>query len=220
MLNGGMVSGSTDGNWGRTNYAYNGFEFWPSGWNATTNAFYPFWDDFNSGVGGISTSNSLAQITDGSSHTIMLGEIRVGVDGKDRRGVWAMGMCGSSFLCRQATNGESGPNSCNADDDIYFATEDRSWRINSKSQLDAECMWIGWVLNSGQSVVRSRHPGGVQVAMADASVQFISDFVQSGAQGYQGSVAAKIRELDTEPQVFGIWQRLNVARDGYIVGTE
>ena len=32
----------------------------------------------------------------------MLAEMRVGLIRADRRGVWAMGMCGSNFHCRQA----------------------------------------------------------------------------------------------------------------------
>jgi prepilin-type N-terminal cleavage/methylation domain-containing protein len=206
-----------NGNWARGNYAYNAFQFWPGSWRVQPpDENFPYWDDFNAGIGGINTSLSLAKITDGSSKTIMLGEIRVGLDPRDRRGVWAMSMCGSSFLCRQATNGESGPNSCVGDDDIFFAPDQRGWVTQEYNpQLTAECMRVGWNQHSGQSVVRSRHVGGVQVAMADASVQFISDFVQSGPQTFFGQVGAKIRDENITPQLFGVWQRLNVSRDGY-----
>jgi prepilin-type N-terminal cleavage/methylation domain-containing protein len=212
--NGAMQT--TNGNWARTNYAYNGFQFWPADWSKTPNddqENYPFWDDFNAGIGGVNNSLSIAKITDGTSKTIMLAEIRVGIDSNDRRGVWAMSMCGSSFLCRQATNGAaSGPNTCGNDDDTLA---DGPWLNSVRDQLRSECMSIGYNAQSGESIVRSRHVGGVQVAMADASVQFISDFVQSGPQGYFGAGGAKIKNDNILPDIFGVWQRLNVARDGY-----
>jgi len=214
ILNGGMAAGSTDGNWARGNYAYNGFQFWPDAWDAaTTDSNYPYWDDFNAGIGGVNTSLNIAKVTDGTSKTIMLAEIRVGIDNNDRRGVWAMSMCGSSFLCRQSTNGAaSGPNTCGNDDDTLA---DGPWLNSMRDALRRDCMNIGYNQQSGESIVRSRHPGGVQVAMADASVQFISDFVQSGPQEYFGAVGAKIRDNNALPGLFGVWQRLNVARDGY-----
>ena len=206
--------GNTGGNWARTNYAYNGFQFWPGSWSVpATDPNYPYWDDFNAGIGGINKSLRIAQVTDGTSKTIMLAEIRVGIDSGDRRGVWAMSMCGSSFLCRQATNGAaSGPNTCGNDDDIFA---EGAWLSTVRDALRSECMNIGYNQQSGESIVRSRHVGGVQVAMADASVQFISDFVQSGPQEYFGAVGAKIRDNNTLPEIFGVWQRLNVARDGF-----
>jgi prepilin-type N-terminal cleavage/methylation domain-containing protein len=214
----------SNGNWARTNYAYNGFQFWPDSWHQTTPAGAPYWDDLNSGVGGIDTSNSVAQITDGTSHTIMIGEIRVGLDEHDRRGVWAMGMCGSSFLCRQADNGPgSGPNApCQVnDDDLLF---DGPAKLQINGQLQTENMCFSYNQASGQSMMRSTHPGGVFVAMADASVRFISDNVESGDQGYAGQLGAKIGAFDGDPNAredkFGVWQRLNVARDGFSVGSD
>ena len=61
------------------------------------------------------------KITDGSTKTIMLAEMRVGVGPRDRRGVWAMGMCGSNMHCRHAgypINDCAGYN-----DDIYKPDE-------------------------------------------------------------------------------------------------
>ncbi len=43
------------------------------------------------GVMGCNEACSLTQITDGASHTIMLGELRAGTTPVDRRGTWAMG---------------------------------------------------------------------------------------------------------------------------------
>ncbi len=211
------------GNWARGNYGYNGFQFWPKSWGDTGN-FAPYFDDWNSGVGGVNTSNSIAKITDGTSKTIMLGEMRVGLSPRDRRGVWAMGMCGSSVHCRHIWNGVNSPNDCSGggDDMVGFADVIADVGI---PRLQQECMRpaVGATGKSAQSTVRSVHPGGVFVAMADGSVRFISDYVDTGAMpNANNSTGAKISAETpgnpTDPSVFRIWQRLNIARDGYEVG--
>ncbi|HEX6961805.1 MAG TPA: DUF1559 domain-containing protein [Lacipirellula sp.] len=218
-------------NWARGNYGLNGFQFWP---NATNNriaggvADGPLLDviDYNVGMGtvvqdpsiafgtppstGMSNRWTLKRVTDGTTNTIMLGELRTGFSQFDRRGVWAMGMCGSNFLCRQAWNGPSRPNTCSDgfDDvfDIAKAIEDVG-----AAALEQECMQAATV-NSGQSSVRSLHPGGAFVALADASVRFISDFVDTGELIYEGYVG---ETGPPNPDVtFRVWQRLNVGADG------
>jgi prepilin-type N-terminal cleavage/methylation domain-containing protein/prepilin-type processing-associated H-X9-DG protein len=212
----GGVNDGPDGNWARGNYALNGIQFWPDSWKSTDANGKPFSDDWNVGVSTINQGLRIAQITDGTSNTIMLGELRVGLVPEDRRGVWAMGMCGSSFHCRHAPNGPSAPNDCSGvDDDILM---DGTVVSANRDAFASECMRNGYNQRSGQSVVRSTHVGGVNVAMADASVRFISDFIQSGVQPFQGRVGAKIGGADdgsTSPELFGVWQRINVSRDGY-----
>jgi hypothetical protein len=88
-----------------------------------------------------------------------------------------------------------------------------------ESYLLSECMMPYAVGDqSGQSIVRSVHPGGAFVAMADSSVRFISDFIDSGAQEcYTGCTAParlSCRPNNVTPELFRVWQRLNVARDG------
>ena len=212
-------------NWARGNYGYNGFQHWPASAIdvAKSHPDYPVWDDFNSGIGGINQSNSFAKITDGSSKTIMLAEMRVGVGVKDPRGVWALGLCGSNYHCRHVTNLTYVPNSCNPGDDEFYNGAAVAAEIGPDF-LRSECMMPDTATNfSGQSVVRSTHPGGVFVALADASVRFISDFIDTGAQGPEGikigmtnPPAGDLRE----PNVFRTWQRLNVARDGFEVASE
>ena len=212
---------STGGNWARGNYALNGIQFWPDSYAGTDSydGIYP--DQWNVGVSHIVSGLRIGQISDGTSKTLMVSEIRVGLFPEDRRGVWAMGMCGSSFLCRHATHGPSGPNACGGkDDDILM---DGATLNQNRAALDAECMGIGYNQRSGESIVRSVHPGGVNGALADASVRFISDFIESGTQPFQGTIGAKILSAppapasagSTTPELFGAWQRLNVSRDGY-----
>jgi hypothetical protein len=58
------------------------------------------------GVGGANIAMSTAQITDGTSHTIAIGELRTGLSNKDRRGVWAMQMVGSNLLSQHGSSGQ------------------------------------------------------------------------------------------------------------------
>ncbi len=205
------------GNWARGNYAYNAIQFWPNYYvwwgllNDTT--LIPFYK-YNLGVGGIEDGGlnrqalSLAKIVDGSTKTIVLAELRVGLSERDRRGVWAMGMCGSNLHCRHAA---SSINGCSEDDDLY-GDADVIADVGRPTLL-AECMLPAEGLNmSGQTIVRSRHPGGAMAAMADASVHFLSDFIDQGnlrIGGYIGQNSG-----DTDPANFRTWQRLNVSRDG------
>ena len=90
----------------------------------------------------------------------------------------------------------------------------------NRGQLQQECMMPdSGVDYSGQSLVRSLHPGGANCAMADASVRFISDFVESGSSLGDGLIDDNPKgEFDAN--VFRTWQRLNVSRDGYAIEGE
>jgi prepilin-type N-terminal cleavage/methylation domain-containing protein/prepilin-type processing-associated H-X9-DG protein len=208
--------GTGNQNWARGNYGYNAFEFWPN--NGTWKKFFtdpvykPLYN-FNMGVGGFDDGTdrqvlNFTKISDGTTKTIMLAELRVGLSPKDRRGVWAMGMCGSNMHCRHAGYAI---NDCGGfNDDIYTPSEITSEVSNN--QMTTECMAIDTtVAASGQSTVRSRHPGGANVAMADASVHFLSDFIEQGAI----TIGEKIESNQTDPAIFKLWQRLNMSRDGY-----
>ncbi len=205
------------GSWARTNYGLNAMQYWPNAWwrdvRQVTGNDASF--DFQIGIAGFSDGEtnqalSMRQITDGTSKTILLAEMRAGVGPSDRRGVWAMGMCGSSFHCRHAGYP---PNDCGDTNDDVFGVQDIIDEVGFAS-LSVQCMAPDPGTNeSGQSVVRSMHPGGVNAALADASVRFIGDFVETG----DFSVAGKITVDQTTPDQFLTWQRLNISRDAYPV---
>lgn len=219
----------SSGPWARGNYGYNAIQFWPNeyGWkyllgDPSAPAGYRQFYNFNVGMGGFDdTVNKMlmnvSKITDGTTKTIALAELRVGLSSTDRRGVWAMGMCGSNLHCRHAA---FVPNLCSPGiDDVYEFQK----IINDigEPQLNAECMMPckgGGCDASGQSLVRSRHPGGANCAMADASVRFISDFVESGTlyQTEDGLIDDKPSDQTTSTAL-GTWQRLNISRDGYSI---
>jgi prepilin-type N-terminal cleavage/methylation domain-containing protein/prepilin-type processing-associated H-X9-DG protein len=219
---------ATTAPWGRLNYGYNFAQFYPSADRLnelsgvaasipTTGAKFHAMLDFNVGVGVVEGyTREVTQMEDGSSNTLMLGEMRAGISPRDRRGVWAMGMCVSNFHCRHAFNGTQGVNSCGGEEDDFLGVNNVRDDV-TEGTMRAECMWgNGWA--SAQSVVRSTHPGGAYGAMCDGSVRFLSNFIDAGLVGtgeFLGSQGgANEVSPDTLDANFGVWQRLNASSDG------
>ncbi|MAT71642.1 MAG: hypothetical protein CMJ58_19220 [Planctomycetaceae bacterium] len=226
-----FVGGYNSLTWARGNYGLNGYQYWGNYENNQVAAGtkpprrddskLPGVLDFNVGIGAVSwEGRELRRISDGASNTILIGEMRVGLSPRDRRGVWAMGMCGSSFHCRHASDVQGAVNSCNGyDDDVYGA--DKIIEDVGNPTLFAECMRpdpSSGANASGQSVIRSVHPGGAYVALLDGSVRFISDFIDAG-NITGGSCIGCSNDNDVLPGNFGPWQRLNVSTDGLTTGT-
>jgi len=213
----GQLFQGSGGNWARGNYGLNAMQWYPNIWLWQNIQSDPYFD-LNIGMAGYSNGilnqgQKLSQITDGTSNTIMLAEMRVGLGPSDRRGVWAMGMCGSNYHCRHAG---FPPNACGGAEDDTQGVNDIIRDIGAGT-LNMECMHPDpSVQDSGQSVVRSRHPGGAHVAMADGSARFISDFIEY----VQTTLGPNFRAEDNNisESKFVAWQRLNVSRDGMTIG--
>ena len=213
----GGPSGASERSWARLNYGYNAFQFLPFVSEFDTllgNDDHPIGQfvDYNVGIGSYNLGYSIAQISDGTSNTIMLAEMRAGLSEIDRRGVWAMSMCGSNFHCRHAWNAHEGVNACQrGTDDIYRGNEIVD-DVGAGTLL-AECMHPDDWGHSAQSTVRSVHPGGAFVALADTSVRFVSDFIENNASGI--GFLGFGQESTFDPTVeMRAWQRLNISRDG------
>jgi len=172
-------------NWARTNYAANAgrSDIYPDG--ATFNTPHRMsganslgWTDpCSRGVMGPNVSVPFRRITDGTTKTIMLGEIRAGLTDKDARGVWAMGHAGASLLAGYGAGGDdNGPNACAPStggkaDDVYSD-------VCSDPFARSICMSCdpGYF---AQATARSTHVGGAHVAMCDGAVQFVSDDIET-----------------------------------------
>lgn len=193
------------GNWARGNYAasagrsfiygtpgqastaggyMNGLDGGP-GWNAKDVTSFGNGVDYTCqrGVIGPNASVELRQIKDGTSKTIMLGEIRAGLTELDARGCWALAHAGGSLIAGYGGGSDAnGPNApwSNSDD---VPTENTGAAPVCGTPTDgnqgAEKMTSNGGSGFDQAGVRSKHPGGVHVAMCDGSVDFISDDIET-----------------------------------------
>jgi prepilin-type N-terminal cleavage/methylation domain-containing protein len=177
------------GNWARGNYAANGGPSWLN-WTrdgqsndggSTQNRVLGIWG----GAFGVNYGSRMAELTnqDGSSNIIIFAEIRVGLNPVDRRGVWAMGLGGSSLIGAAAVGDSTVPNDANEySDDIEDCNQVRQAMGLGNSGLGRLRMgcsndnlpnnWPNW-----QAQSRSLHPAGVQVCFGDGSVKMIPNTV-------------------------------------------
>ncbi len=163
-------------------------------------------DRYLRGVMGANISLRIKDIADGSSKTIMLGEIRAGLLVFDTRGVWAMsGACPSAlWACGYSPfAADNGPNCYSSGDEMPTCSRLQLALGGTKgvSRLGMSC----WISDDGsQQTARSMHAGGVNVCLCDGSIRFLSEFVELGTPG-------------TPPKCLGIWDELLLSADGQTV---
>ena len=166
--NGTVMSAISGGNWARGNYAAN---VGPGGGNGvvgnTSNVTVPGGGTYIAkGVMWMNDAYKIQTIPDGSSNTVMVNHIRVGIDGNDRRGTWALGMIGASLSGGCPAGDCYGPNDSGSNsDDVVGCT--------NVPQQQMGC-WNG---GYGQANARSAHSGIVISAFGDGSVRTISNSV-------------------------------------------
>lgn len=171
------------------------------------------------GIAFVNEGLRMGQVTDGTSNTIMLAELRAGLAPVDPRGTWALGQCAASAHCHHAVSWGQTPNHCDPGaTDLLVNSQEVIDAVGSET-LRRECMhpWSGSTY-SYRSTVRSPHPGGAMVAMADGSVRFISDFVDKGT--YQSTEGNNYPLVYNDADKFRVWERLNVSDDAYPIAGE
>jgi prepilin-type processing-associated H-X9-DG protein len=125
---------------------------------------------------------SIASVTDGTSKTIMISEVVSGSDRSDLtldyRGTWWVDQ-GVGYSHWQTPN--------SAQPDRMGDAPGCKTYISTKSGLPNILAgpggWGGWM-----TAARSRHPGGVIAAYADASVRFIDEMIASDVWTALGSM--------------------------------
>jgi prepilin-type N-terminal cleavage/methylation domain-containing protein len=196
------LSGSAAiGPWARGCYAANcmvqGIS--TAGWGANN----PWWQYLMSrGVMGLNASLSMKGVTDGTSKTVIVAEVRADITSGSNRGCWAetSSACTlNGFGCGAATYTgayDAGPNNSgglvggggNTNSGEYIPTtmctnaETAAGGQQALIYLGDGCQGTGWNDNK-QLGPKSMHPGGVQSVFCDGSVHWIDDGIQVGAAG-------------------------------------
>jgi len=200
-------------NWARGNYGANGALDQlcdvSNGRGAYDNNTWQF--PWIRGVMGCNISLSARDIIDGLSNTVLLGELRSGLNIVDRRGVWAMAAVGASSLFGYATTDDVGPNACAPwADDINGCIQLRqTW---SEAALVAECMGCYPYDANEQATMRSMHVGGVFACLCDGSVRWISDYIDRGSMPSWIPIESPATAFQ-----YGAWERLMCSADEFVL---
>jgi prepilin-type N-terminal cleavage/methylation domain-containing protein/prepilin-type processing-associated H-X9-DG protein len=157
------------------------------------------------GVMGVNVALAIKEITDGTTHTMLVGELRSGVSMNDRRGTWALSGPGSSGLWAHGANNANGPNDCSSGSDSITNCSRAEADAGGKEVLENACIPCDGIDGNIQGGVRSMHPGGAMICFADASVRFVSDYVDKG------------NNWEVDPANYHVWQRLIASGDEQVV---
>jgi prepilin-type N-terminal cleavage/methylation domain-containing protein/prepilin-type processing-associated H-X9-DG protein len=126
-------------------------------------------DSLKGGLFGNNSKVGMANVPDGLSNTLALSEVKyrqpsaTGPSFQDVRGTWSYGTMGANLFSAQ-----TGPNS---------AVPDAVWGCRSLPAEGMPCVTSGAPFLAPFAAARSYHSGGVNVAMGDGSVRFVSDNV-------------------------------------------
>jgi prepilin-type N-terminal cleavage/methylation domain-containing protein/prepilin-type processing-associated H-X9-DG protein len=143
----------------------------------------------------------IGDIADGTANTIMINEVRAGVNPMDSRGVWAMGHPGASLTEAGRNYNPTPNNTLDSPDGQTYGDELQNcykfWYFGiGQAGLGCFPNTAGDQMNS--ATARSLHSGGVNAGFADGSVHFISNnidqftwcILQSKNDGYPVSADA------------------------------
>jgi prepilin-type processing-associated H-X9-DG protein len=136
---------------------------------------------------GANDALGIRTMGDGAASTVLVAEVRAGVNESDLRGTWALGACGASSLWGHGSFwGRGQVNTvCNGPNAAPSGGRggDQIWGCNSvRSSVGGGNMLEQWLMGCSEgpnaaATSRSLHAGGVQCVFADGSVHFISDNV-------------------------------------------
>jgi prepilin-type processing-associated H-X9-DG protein len=178
---------NSSGPWARGNYAANGGRGYlltpanfPERLDAMMGPESPGWKDKRyRGVMGANVAAPIASIRDGTSTTILVGEVRAGLSASDARGTWALPGSPSSLWAYGSGYDSNGPNYCGDMSDDFVSCGAVVDEVGL-DRMRRECMTCA-MQGNWQQTVRSLHRGGVNIAFCDGSARFISDWIDTSA---------------------------------------
>jgi len=169
---------------------------------------------------------SIAAVLDGSSNTILLGEMVAGGEPYARPGGVSMALTTPNPAACLARIDPANPRMLTS----AFPAQSDSRPVGGRAWDGRPC-FVGFStmvgpngpscnyssgVDGGSSdhmgTASSRHPGGVNVAMADGSVRFISDTVDTGNQA-----ANDVSNPGNRPSPWGVWGALGSREGGETV---
>jgi prepilin-type N-terminal cleavage/methylation domain-containing protein/prepilin-type processing-associated H-X9-DG protein len=158
-----------EGGWARGNYACNGgtadIDHHIKGDNGLTNSPYP---GMTKGpVMSIDFGASFTGIPDGTSTTFMLHEVRVGVNSKDIRGTWAIGLPGASMVVAGRDGNPTPNNRLEQADEIEGCNGFWYAGIGANDGMGCQQDFNNYGM---AAQARSRHTGGVNACFCDGHV--------------------------------------------------
>ncbi len=202
-LNNSILYEDGSNSWARGNYAAN------MGLGTASKSGMMIWwaSSKVKGTMGYRNSVRISDIKDGTSSTILCGEILSGAATNDPRGTWMLGGAGPSAIaaCGSVLGTDKGPNAIADGDQIEGCSS-----ILSASEL-AE-MKMPCQSGSGgnnQATFRSMHSGGVNVAFADGSTHWITDNIDVGTQ----KIGETLSTINSN-QNLSLWDCLLLSSDG------
>ena len=154
---------------------------------------------------------SLEEIRDGTSTTIMLGEKANAVNTTDVRGLGAKSVAGiaaNPSACFNVASGLTYNTGVNVQSDrplgsLWHNGQAAHCGFNTVLPPNSpSCMTDDWGDSGGLISASSYHPGGVHVAMADASTRFIVDSIDCGTL-----TTAEVTSLNGRSP-YGVWGAL------------
>lgn len=164
------------------------------------------------GLFGSRSSIGFAQILDGSSNTAAISERVIGSNSQDVKGgiAYNVGTAikNNPLIClATASNGKYLTGS-------HVAWAGKRWPDGTLCYTgfttvlppnSPSCIWQNWDGDWGISSPSSNHPGGVLVTMADGSVQFVNEFIDTGSLGLPAPSSG--------PSPYGVWGAMG-SKDG------
>ena len=146
----------------------------------------------------VGTGQTMACISDGTSNTLMLSEVRTRAHEQDQRGAWVLPWTGASllafdhhhekdspasYIATPASLGWTQPPNCQGPNmDMLYACPDEAEAQMKKMPCAVYAPGTSWEFLS--AAPRSNHPGGVNVAFVDGHVGFIPDSINEYTMAY------------------------------------